>query len=92
MSQNDIITATSYVRVVNGKKDPSATYGFQTCGLKTGPSMFKEFDRMYSPSRGEKPLPEGEYEVQPKPAYIDQKGNLRVGFDLVPVKSAARAA
>ncbi|MGC1551020.1 MAG: hypothetical protein WA777_21050 [Rhodanobacter sp.] len=92
MSQNAIITATNNVRVVNGKKDPSATYGFQVCGLKTGPSMFQQFDRMYSPSRGEKPLPEGEYEVAPKPAYIDQKGNLRIGYELVPVKAASRAA
>jgi hypothetical protein len=82
---NAIITATANIRLANGKKDPSAQYGFQVCGLKTGPNMFQQFDRMFTPSRGEKPLAEGEYEVVPKPAYIDQKGNLRIGFDLVPV-------
>jgi len=88
---NAIIRVTANVRTVQGRKDPSQSYGFQTCGLMTGNGMFQQFDRMFSPSRSEKPLPEGDYEVQPKPAYIDQKGNLRIGFDLVPVSSKKAA-
>lgn len=89
---NAIVRVTANVRNVQGRKDPSQTFGFQTCGLMTAPGMFKEFDRMFSPSRGEKPLPEGDYEVAPKPAYIDQKGNLRIGYDLVPVQVKKAAA
>lgn len=87
MSQQ-IVRVTGDVRVVNGKKNPQAKYGFQTCGLEAGKGMFKMFDRMFSPDRGEKPLPEGDYALQPKPAYLDGKGNLRVGYDLIPVKAA----
>jgi len=89
---NAIIRVTDNVREAQGKKDPSQRYGFQVCGLMTGNGMFQQFERMYSPTRNEKPLPAGDYEVAPKPAYIDQKGNLRIGFDLVPLKSATKAA
>lgn len=86
-----IVRATSNVRTAQGRKDPSQSYGFQVCGLMTGGGMFQQFDRMFSPTRGEKALPEGDYEVQPKPAYVDQKGNLRIAFDLVPVSKKAAA-
>jgi hypothetical protein len=90
--QNAVIRATANVRTAQGKKDPSQTYGWQVCGLMTGGGMFQQFERMYSPSRGEKPLPEGDYEVVPKPAYVDRQGSLRIAFDLVAVKSAKAAA
>lgn len=90
-NQPSIIRVTGNVREVNSRKDPSQKYGFQVCGLMTGGGMFQQFERIVSLSRGEKPLPAGDYEVTPKPAFIDQKGNLRIGFDLVPVKAAKAA-
>lgn len=89
---NAIIRVTSNVREVTGRKDPTQKYAFQVCGLMTGGGMFQQFERMYSPTRGERPMAEGDYEVSPKPAFIDQKGNLRIGYDLVPVKAASKAA
>jgi hypothetical protein len=86
MSIQSIVRVTGEVRVVQGKKDPSQSYGFQVCGLQKAPGMFATFDRMYSPGRGEKPLPEGDYEVQGDKAFVDSKGNLRYGFNLVPLK------
>lgn len=84
-----VVRVTDQVRVVNGKKDPNAKYGFQTCGLDAGGGMFQMFDRMFLPDRGESALPAGDYVLTPKPGYIDGKGNLRVGYDLVPLKAKA---
>ena len=92
MTQNAIIRATDNIRTANGKKDPSQRYGWQVCGLMTGGGMFQQFERMFSPTRGESPLPPGDYEVVPKPAYIDRQGSLRIAFDLVPVQSKKAAA
>lgn len=84
--QQQIVRVTDNVRIVNGRKDPSARFGFQKCGLMTGYGMFETFDRMFSPTRNEAAMPAGDYFIQPKPAYVDQRGNVRIGFDLVPVK------
>ncbi|HET7267787.1 MAG TPA: hypothetical protein VFJ15_06715 [Oleiagrimonas sp.] len=92
MSDQQIVRVTDEVRIVSGKKNPNARYGFQTCGLSAGGGMFKMFDRMFSPDRGETQMPAGDYLLTPKPGYIDGKGNLRIGYDLVPAKAATKAA
>lgn len=89
---NATVRATNSIQYFNGKKDPSAQYAKQICGLMTGPNMFQQFERFINVTRGEKPLPEGDYEVVPKPAFIDRNGDLRVSFDLVPVAVKAKAA
>ncbi len=88
---SQIVRVTDDVRIVNGKKNPQARYGFQTCGLDAGGGMFKMFDRMFSPDRGETQMPAGDYAIEPKPAYIDGKGNLRIGYDLLPVAKSKAA-
>ncbi|MBB3228189.1 hypothetical protein FHW69_002824 [Luteibacter sp. Sphag1AF] len=84
----NIIRVTSEVRVAQGRKDPSQSFGFQKCGLQMGPGMFQMFDRMFSPTRNEKPLPEGDYKVEPEKPYLDRNGNLHYGYTLVPVAAS----
>lgn len=89
---NAIVRATNSVRVVNGKKDPSKRYGFQTFGLLKGEGMFQEFDQMYDPEKASHFLPPGDYEVVPNGAYIDRDGRLQVGREFVAIKQVAEAA
>lgn len=89
---NAIVRATTSVRVVNGKKDPSKRYGFQTFGLLKGEGMFQEFDQMFDPEKASHFLPPGDYEVVPNGAYIDRDGRLQVGREFVAIKVAAKAA
>lgn len=86
MSQVSIIRATSSTRVVNGRKDPSKRYGFQTCGLMTGEGMYQQFDQMFDPEKQSHFLPPGDYEVHAKGAYLDRDGRLQVGKEFVQVK------
>lgn len=79
------IRVTDQIRMAASKKDPSKTYGFQTCGLYTDLGMLKEFTRLFDPSRGEKPLPAGDFEVVPNSPYIDSRGNLVLGYKFEPV-------
>lgn len=89
---NAIIRATANCRVVQGKKDPSKQYGFQTFGLQTDLGMWKEFDLMYDPSKASHFLPPGDYEVVASGAYLDRDNRLQVGREFVPVKSVQKAA
>jgi hypothetical protein len=89
---NAVIRATSSVRVVNGKKDPSKRYGFQTFGLLKGEGMFQEFDQMFDPEKASHFLPPGDYQVVPDGAYIDRDGRLQIGRQFVPLAKSAKAA
>jgi len=89
---NAIVRATAACRVVQGKKDPSKQYGFQTFGLQTETGMWKEFDMMFDPSKGSHFLPPGDYEVVASGAYLDRDNRLQVGREFVPVKAASKAA
>jgi hypothetical protein len=87
---NALVRATTTCRVVNGRKDPTKRYGFQTMGLLKGEGMFQEFDQMYDPEKASHFLPPGDYEVVPSGAYLDRDGRLQIGKEfvrLVPVKS-----
>jgi len=87
MSNNQpaVILVTSSVRVVNGKKDPSKRYGFQTCGLLKGEGMFQEFDQMFDPEKQAYFLPPGDYEVRANGAYLDRDNRLQIGKEFVPL-------
>jgi hypothetical protein len=87
-----IIRATATVRIVQGKKDPSKRYGFQTCGLMKAEGMFAEFDAMFDPAKSSHFLPPGDYEVHEKGAYLDQNGRLQLGKEFVAVAAAKKAA
>jgi hypothetical protein len=89
---NAIVRATNSTRVVNGKKDPSKKYGFQTFGLLTGEGMYQQFDQMFDPAKGSHFLPPGDYEVVPNGAYLDRDGRLQLGREFVLIKQAAKAA
>ena len=90
MSNNQpaIIRATSSVRVVAGKKDPSKRYGFQTCGLLKGEGMYAEFDQMFDPEKQAHFLPPGDYEVRANGAYLDRDNRLQIGKEFVPLAKA----
>ena len=90
-NQPAIIRATSSVRVVNGKKDPSKRYGFQTCGLLKGEGMYAEFDQMFDPEKQAHFLPPGDYEVRANGAYLDRDNRLQIGKEFVPVSKAKAA-
>lgn len=85
------IRVTDQIRMAASRKDPSKTYGFQTCGLYTALGMVREFTRLFDPARNEKPLPAGDYEVVPNDPYIDGRGNLVLGYKFEPV-AASKAA
>ena len=91
MSQPIIVRATADCRVVNGRKDPSKRYGFQTFGLLVAEGMFEKFDKMFDP---EKPhfLPPGDYEIRAGKGYVDRDGRLQIEQDFLPFKQAAKAA
>ena len=80
-----LVRATDKCRVVQGKKDPSKQYGFQTFGLQTELGMFEKFDQMYDPSKGSHFLPPGDYEIRAKGSYLDQQRRLQIGKEFVPV-------
>ncbi len=84
-SQNAIVRATTNCRTVQGKKDPSKRYGFQTFGLLKGEGMFQEFDQMFDCEKASHFLPPGDYEVVPKGAYLDRDGRLQIGKEFVPL-------
>lgn len=81
-----VVRATEQTRVVQGRKDPSKSYGFQTMGLRTGTGMFKEFDAIFDPTKASYFLPPGDYELRGKDAYLDRDGRLQIGREFVPVK------
>jgi hypothetical protein len=87
MSVKQIIRVTDQFRAVPTKKDPSKSIGFQRCGLQEAPGMFASFDRMYSPDRGEKPLPPGDYEVVNFRVAISRDGRANAYYDLQAVKA-----
>ena len=80
-----VVRATQTTRVVQGKKDPSKQYGFQTFGLMTGEGMYEKFDQMFDPAKAMHFLPPGDYEVHSKGCYLDRDGRLQVGKEFVPV-------
>jgi hypothetical protein len=89
---NAVVRATATVRVVNGKKDPSKRYGFQTFGLLTGEGMYQQFDQMFDPEKASHFLPPGDYEVVPNGAYLDRDARLQLGREFVAVKVGGKPA
>lgn len=87
-----VVRATSSVRVVQGRKDPSKRYGFQTCGLLKGEGMFQEFDAMFDPEKSPHFLPPGDYEVLAKGAYLDRDNRLQIGREFVAMAKPGKAA
>ncbi len=89
---NSVVRATANCRVVQGKKDPSKQYGFQTFGLQTDTGMFRQFDMMYDPAKASHFLPPGDYEVVASGAYLDRDNRLQLGREFVLIKAAQKAA
>lgn len=85
-----VVRATSSVRVVQGRKDPSKRYGFQTFGLLKGEGMFQEFDQMFDPEKASHFLPPGDYELHAKGAYLDLDNRLQVGREFVAVAPSGK--
>ena len=90
--QRSVIRATSNIRSVKGKKDPTKTYGFQTCGLMKGEGIFAEFDAMFDPSKSPHFLEPGDYEVHAGGAYLDRDGRLQLGKEYVLIAAAKKVA
>lgn len=87
MSVKQIIRVTDQTRALPTRADPSKSIGFQKCGLQEAPGMFATFDRMYSPDRGEKPLPAGDYEPVNFRVALDRNGRANAYYDLQLVKA-----
>jgi len=87
----NILRAYSEVRIQAGKKDPSKSHGFQTCGIVKGEGRVEEFQAYFDPSSASHFLPPGDYEVVAKGIYLDRDGRLQMEREFVPVKAAKAA-
>ncbi|MHB1271517.1 MAG: hypothetical protein ACYCZD_01900 [Rhodanobacter sp.] len=87
MSQSiGTLRAFSEVESIRGKKDPSARYAKQVCGLVKDGNRVTEFERFMN-LENEQPLLSGDYDIVPRAPKLTRDGKLYVPFDLVPVSA-----
>ena len=86
-----ILRAYSETRVNPGKKDPSKSHGFQTCGIVKGEGRVEEFQQYFDPSKASHFLPPGDYEVVATGIYLDRDGRLQMEREFRPLARAKAA-
>lgn len=85
------VRAYAEVESIKGKKDPNARYAKQVMGLVKGEGRVTEYESFIN-LEYQQPLAAGDYDVVPKELKLTKDGKPYVSYELVPVKTGAKAA